>query len=236
MTLSMKNYPIPKPEHLRFAVLATDVVLFSLRDGKLVVRLIAVDRPPAFPKGSKGFPGGLIRPDETAEQAAKRIIKDKAGISEKKVYIEQLYTFSAVNRDPRGRVVSVSYLALVPWEKLSEKEKKDTAESWWANFREAKPLAYDHNEMLQEAVKRLRSRVSATTLIGKVMPGDFTLGMLERAYEEILDVPQDKRNFRKKIAKLKILKELPKKQTGEPFRPAKLFKFASNDIKDMEII
>lgn len=232
----MKKYPTPKPEHLKFAVLATDVVLFSLKDGELVVRLIAVDRPPAFPKGSKGFPGGLIRPEETAEQAAARIIKDKAGISEKKIHIEQLYTFSDVNRDPRGRVVSVSYLALVPWEKLSENEKNDNLETWWANISEAKPLAYDHDTMLAEAINRLRSRVSGTTLISKIMPKEFTLGMLERAYEEILGVSQDKRNFRKKIAKIKILKELPKKQTGEPFRPAKLFKFISDSIKDIEII
>ena len=68
-------------EHLRFAVLATDVVLFALKDGELMVRLIAVNRPPAFPEGSRGFPGGLIRPDETAEQAAARIIEQKAGIS-----------------------------------------------------------------------------------------------------------------------------------------------------------
>ncbi|MFA7244217.1 MAG: NUDIX domain-containing protein [Patescibacteria group bacterium] len=232
----MKKYPSPKPEHLKFAVLATDVVLFSLRDGELVVRLIAVDRPPAFPAGSKGFPGGLIRPTETAEEAAVRIIKDKAGVSEKKLYIEQLRTFSAVNRDPRGRVVSVSYLAMVPWEKLSEKERKDTPESWWAKVGDAKPLSYDHDEMLFEALKRLRSRVSYTTLIQKLMPKEFTLGMLEKAYEEILGVPQDKRNFRKKIAKIKVLKELSEKQTGEPYRPAQLYKFASETIKDIEII
>ncbi len=232
----MIKYPTPKPEHLKFAVIATDVVLFSLRDGKLIMRLIAVDRPPTFPKGSKGFPGGLIRPEETAEEAVARIIKDKAGIAANKTHIEQLRTFSAVDRDPRGRVVSVAYLALVPWEKLSSSEQKDTSDAWWSEIAQAKPLAYDHELVLAEALKRLRSRITYTTLISQILPKEFTLGRLERAFEEILNTPQDKRNFRKKIAKLKILKELPEKQTGEPFRPAKLYKFASDTIKDIEII
>lgn len=225
-----------KEIHLRFAVLATDVVLFALKDNELFVRLIAVNRPPAFPEGSRGFPGGLIRPDETAEQAAARIIEQKAGISSKKIYTEQLYTFSDIDRDPRGRVVAVSYLALTSWDDLSSKERADSHDSFWARVAEVKGLAYDHDQMLEVAVKRLQSKIRYTTIICKLMGAEFTLGELERAYETILGVEQDKRNFRKKIAKLGILKELPHMQKGEPFRPAKLYKFVSNHVKEIEIL
>lgn len=225
-----------KETHLRFAVLATDVVLFTIYNNELYVRLIAVDRPPYFPKGSKGFPGGLIAPEETADEAAARHIAAKAGISAKKIYLEQLYTFSSVKRDPRGRVVAVSYLALVPWEKLSEAERENSKESWWSKISEATKLAYDHDEMLSVAVKRLRSKIQYSTVISKILPGEFTLTELERAYETILEEDLDKRNFRKKIAKLNILKELPHKRTGESFRPARIYKFVSSKVEEIEII
>lgn len=232
----MTNGQKKPTDNLRFAVLAVDVVLFTIKDGKLLVRLIGVDRPPAFPKGSKGFPGGLIKPTETAEEAAERIIKDKAGISARKIYSEQLYTFSTVNRDPRGRVVSVSYIALVPWDKLSAAEQKNSNDSWWTEIDRAKGLAYDHDAMLKYAKNRLQTRFGNSTIASKILPKEFTLGMLERVYETILGERQDKRNFRKKIAKLKILKELPRKQTGEPFRPAQLYSFKTEKIDDIDII
>ena len=232
----MPNDTVNKIEHLRFAVLATDVVLFALKNGKLVVRLVAVNRPPAFPAGSCGFPGGLIRPEETAEQAAMRIIEEKAGVAAKKLYVEQLYTFSRIDRDPRGRVVAVSYLALTAWDNLSKAEQANTDESWWCEVEDIPSLAYDHTEMFDVALKRLKSRIRYTTLICKLLPHEFTLGELERSYEEILGEEQDKRNFRKKIAKLAILKELDKMQTGAPFRPAKLYEFKDKEVKEIEIL
>ena len=117
--------------HLKFAVLATDVVIFTVRDGKVLMRVSNVDRPPFF-NNVPGFPGGLIQPDETADQAVGRIIKEKALISPKHTHIEQFYTFSGVDRDPRGRVVSVGYIALVAWEKLSPEEQSDSNEVWWS--------------------------------------------------------------------------------------------------------
>lgn len=234
LTLTMHTHD--QKEHLRFAVLATDVVLFTLKEGRLHVRLIAVNRPPAYPEGSRGFPGGLIRPDETAEESAVRILEEKSGISARNIYIEQLYTFSAIDRDPRGRVVAVAYIAYVPWESLNETERSDTSARWWSSVDQVSGLAYDHDEIFKIALARLRSRITYTTVINKLMPKEFTLGELERAYEEILQQEQDKRNFRKKIAKLGILAELPKMQTGEPFRPAKLYKFKSSNVKEIEIL
>jgi 8-oxo-dGTP diphosphatase len=225
----------PSPQHLRFAVLATDVTLFTVRDGELLVRLVQVDRPPHFPN-SQGLPGGLIDPKETAEDAALRHLKTKAGIAVNKVYIEQLYTFSAINRDPRNRVVAVAYLALVPWDELSTSEQMDTADAWWSTPSEARKLAYDHEEVLSVALARLRSRATYTTLISKLMPSEFTLTDLEHTYESILKKDIDKRNFRKKILKLNVLTELPRKRAGGKFRPAQLYKFASEKVKDIEVL
>ncbi len=222
-------------DELRFAILATDVALFTIRDGTLLVRLAAVKRPPHFPD-SKGLPGGLIKPTETAENSVARILETKAQIDPKKVYIEQLYTFSAIDRDPRGRVVAVAYLALVPWEHLSPSEQSDTTDAWWSPVGRAKNLAYDHAIVLPMAVQRLASRTEYTTLIQKIIPKEFTLSELEKTYASILGTSLDKRNFRKKILKLQVLKELPRKRSGGAYRPAQLYRFLKEKVEAIEIL
>lgn len=223
------------PTHIKFAVLASDTAVFTVKDGALFVRLVDVNRPPHF-KNVYGLPGGLLTPKETAEEAALRHVEEKAHIRANKLHVEQLYTFSAIDRDPRGRVVAVAYLALVPWDNLSIAEQTDTADVRWAPAYTTSKLAYDHNEILDVAINRLRSRSTYTTLISKLMPKEFTLSELEKTYESILKTRFDKRNFRKKILKLKILKELPYKRTGGAFRPAALYSFMSSKVKEIEIL
>jgi 8-oxo-dGTP diphosphatase len=223
------------PEHLRFAVLATDVVLFTVHDGVLLVRMVSVNREPHFPT-SKGFPGGLIHPEEDGHDAAQRILREKASIDPDHVHMEQLFTFSSIDRDPRGRVVALAYLALVPWEHLSDIERADSEQSWWSPISRATKLAYDHDEMLEVALARLRSRATYTTLIAKLMPKEFTLTELEAMYEAVIDKDLDKRNFRKKILKLDLLKELSKKRIGGAFRPAQLYSFRSATVRDIEVL
>lgn len=218
------------PEHLRFAVLATDVALFSIRDGQLVVRMMRVDRPPHFP-GVPGFPGGLIDETETARDAAERVIASRGGVQTKKIHLEQLYTFDDVSRDPRGRVVSVAFLGLVPWEHLSAEEQADTTEHFWMPANTKKTLAYDHAYVLEIALRRLVARVSYTTIIAKLLPDTFTLTEMQAAIESISGHPLDKRNFRKKILQLDILKPLDTKRVGGRSRPAALYRFASTDVK-----
>ncbi len=229
----MNNAPQHGPE--RFAVLATDVVLFTINDNTLLVRLMAVNRPPYF-EGTPGLPGGLIDPNETADEAAHRHIEAKGMVSHKKMYLEQLYTFSAIKRDPRGRVVAVGYLAVVPWEKLSPEEQGGSEAVWWEPVKSAKGLAYDHTDVLKVATERLASRITYTTLIGKILGKEFTLTELEHAYESILRTELDKRNFRKKILKLKIIKEASGKREGGSFRPAQLYTFASDKVLDIEVL
>lgn len=221
-------------QHLRFAVLAVDVALMTVRDDRLLIRLAPVHRPPHFPN-SKGLPGGLIDPKETAEEAALRIVKAKGRV-ESAVYMEQLYTFSELNRDPRGRVVAVGYIALIPWDELSTSERDDTDDAWWIPIEEARGLAYDHDLIRKTAHSRLRARATYTTIVGKLMPTEFTLTDLERVYESILKTDLDKRNFRKKILKIQVLTALNRKRTGGAFRPAELYRFTSPSVKEIEIL
>lgn len=232
--ISMKKETID-PQHLRFAVLATDVALMTVRDGELLVRLASVKRPPHFPD-MKGLPGGLIHPEETAEEAVQRLIKTKGAIPNARVYFEQLYTFSEIDRDPRGRVVAVAYLALIPWESLQGDEQSDTNDVWWVPVKEVRGLAYDHDLILETSLKRLRSRARYTTIIGKLMPKEFTLTELEKVYESILRTDLDKRNFRKKILKLNILTALSRKREGGAFRPAELYRFSEKKVKEIEVL
>ena len=225
----------PNPEQLLFAVIATDVVVLTFHDGNLFVRLMPVNRPPSY-TNIAGLPGGLIKPEETTDQAVERIIEEKSGLTAKNLHFEQLYTFSRVDRDPRGRVVAVAYLALVPWDSLSAIEQTDTDVSWWSPVNGTSKLAYDHDEVLALALARLRARLTYTTIIQRLLPPTFTLTEFEYVYNTILDTTVDRRNFRKKILKLGILTPLNEKRTGEPSRPAQLYTFASKRIETVEIL
>lgn len=226
---------ISSPEHLRFAVLATDIAIFTVRDKELLVRLIPINRPPFF-TNIKGLPGGLIDPKETAEEAVIRHARTKAKVDPEKIYFEQLYTFSSIKRDPRGRVVAVAYIGLVPWKKLSATEQMNAEEASWVPAAQMKTLSYDHNEILDVAIKRLRSRITYTTIASKILPDEFTLTEMEEAYESVLLSDLDKRNFRKKILKLKILMDLKRKKTGGAHRPAELYRFSSTKIREIEVL
>lgn len=223
------------PSHLKFAILAADTTLFTIQDGELMIRLIRVKRPPHFPD-NPGLPGGLMHPKETADETAKRHVEEKTGVSAKKLYVEQFHTFSAIDRDPRGRVVAVAYIALIPYESLSKEERSNGDESYWIPVKKASHLAYDHDHILKTALAYLRSRSKASTIIKKLMPEQFTLTELEQAYESILGTDLDKRNFRKKMLKLDILTSLQKKRAGGPFRPAALYRFATRTVDDIGIL
>lgn len=225
---------ITKKQNLRFAVLSVDNALFTLKDGQLLVRLISLSATSPF-HGKMGLPGGLVKTTETAGEAALRNINEKAKIDTSKVYIEQLYTFSEVDRDPRGRVVAVSYLGLVPWQSLNENEKNNS-EARWVSVKTIPKLGYDHNKITEVALERLKARIAYSTLAAKLLPNEFTLIELEKAYEIILGKKIDRRNFRKKIKKVKIIISLNKKRTGMKWRPAMLYAFRSKKVEIMEIL
>lgn len=222
------------PHELRFAVLAADTVVFMVSDNQLWVRLIPVHVPPHF-LHLAGLPGGLLAPTETAEQAALRHVVKKGGLISPRVYLEQLYTFSQVERDPRGRVVAVAFLGLTsPVAPLEQHEEKSLA--WWAPVAKLPKLAYDHRQIIATGLERLRSRVTYTTLISQLMPREFTLTELENMYEVILDRAIDKRNFRKKLHNLRALEQLSRERRGEKHRPAKLYRFRSPEVQPLAMV
>ncbi len=219
--------PNPISAQLRFAVLATDVVCFRVASGRLEVLLAKVHLPP-FYKNRWGLPGGIILADETAEQSVERHLKTKAGIAQ--VYKEQLATFSRIDRDPRNRVVSVAYLALMHG---GEEREPTATETRWCPLAEVPKLAYDHDEILAAATERLRSKLSYTNIARYLMPRAFTFSELQRAYESVLGHVLDKRNFRKRFLSLGLVRATGKKRKEGAQRPAELFAFTGTGLRTL---
>lgn len=210
------------PESIRFAALAVDIVCFRVSDERLEMLLCEVVSDGNKYKGQLAHIGGLIRVKETAEQAVDRLLNDKGGI--KKIYKEQLYTFSKVNRDPRGRVVSVAYIALINKKSLPD-SKSARVKTVWKSANDNSGLAYDHNEITRVAVERLRSKIMYTDIARHLMPKEFTLSDLQKVYETVLGEKMDKRNFRKRILSLGILRNTRHTMKKGVMRPATLYTF-----------
>lgn len=175
-------------------------------------------------EGQYAIPGGFIREDESLEEAALRELHEETGV--KNVFLEQLYTFGDAKRDPRGRVITVAYYALIASDRLSLVAGADAAEAQWFPASSLPPLAFDHKSILDYALERLRNKLEYTTVGFQLLPEKFTLGELQSVYEAILGRQLDKRNFRRKLALLGILKPLREWQhTGR--KPAQLFRFAA---------
>ncbi len=214
---------------IKFAILSTDVALFTIEAGELKV-LLTTAKTGAF-SGMSALPGSLVGPDEKTEEAAKRVLKGVLSISD--YYLEQLFTFGNPKRDPVGRVVSVAYLALIPWNKAKIAVKQGAR---WESVKSLPKLAYDHNEIVKMGVKRIIGKLTYTNIVFGLMPEEFTLTELQGIYENILGREIDKRNFRKKINSLSILKKLTKKRMGEANRPAQLYSFKEKTLEEVEII
>lgn len=218
------------PDKMRFAAMAVDAVTFAYINGGLHVLVTPVHRPPHY-INKLGFLGGLVGPKETAEEACIRVLKEKGQL--KNVYTEQLYTFSGVNRDKRNRVVSVAYLCLVrPEVALAY----DHDEAYFAPAQDLKNLAYDHDEMLLTALTRLRGKFSYTTIAQHLLSKRFTLTELQTLYESVLRYPLDKRNFRKKLLALEVVKDTGQVQEGVKNRPAALFEFTSKKVTELPLL
>lgn len=221
----------PSVKELHFAVLATDVVIFTIHEKILKVLLVDVHIPP-FYKYMQGVPGGLIRPRETADASVRRHLKGKAGVVPS--YIEQLYTFSSVTRDPRGRVVSVAYLVLVPPEAISK--SVNTRKVYWKNARRLPKLAYDHNMIVRKGLERLEAKLGYSTIAQGFLEHDFTLGELQEVYEVVLRKKFDKRNFRKKLFALNLVEPTGAEKRGVANRPAALHRFAKKQTEFFEFV
>lgn len=201
--------------------LTVDAVVFGFDEEDLKVLLIERDLEPFA--GTWALPGGFVQVDETLDAAVRRELGEETGIGD--VFLEQLYTFGAVDRDPRERVVSVAYYALV---KLSDHEVRaatDARNAAWFAVSDAPTLAFDHAEILDTAHERLRGKVRYQPIGFELLPPKFTLRQLQHLYEVILDRPLDKRNFRKKISRFDFIVELNEIEKDVAHRAARLYRF-----------
>lgn len=209
----------PNPRNSRPAV-TTNVVVFTLRDDKL--KLLLVRRRSDPYKGMWALPGGYVETDEDLDDSAMRALEDSTGVAG--VYLEQLYTFGAPDRDPRERVISVAYYALVPSEKLQLRTASDSEAIGWFALNELEPLAFDHNEMVQVAHQRLSAKLAYSTIALQFMPEKFTLSELQKVYERILNEKLDKRNFRKRVLALDQIDQTQEVRRNGSHRPARLYR------------
>ena len=206
--------------------LTVDCVVFGLDAEGLKVLLVERDLEPF--KGRWALPGGFVHVDESVDDAARRELREETGLAD--VFLEQLYTFGAVGRDPRNRVVSVAYYALV---NLSDQPPArgatDVRDAKWFPVAKvtakAPPLAFDHADILAVAWERLKGKVRYQPIGFELLPRKFTLSQLQRLYETVLGRPLDKRNFRKKILSMGLLVELDEFQQDVAHRAARLYQF-----------
>jgi 8-oxo-dGTP diphosphatase len=201
--------------------LTVDIVVFGLDENDLQVMLVQRDLPPF--EGQWALPGGFVRVEETLEEAARRELVEETGL--KDIYLEQLYTFGAVERDPRERVVTVAYYALVNLEGHDVRASTDARNAAWFPLSDLPELAFDHQEILDMAHERLRGKVRYQPIGFELLPDRFTLRQLQHLYEVILDRELDKRNFRKKVLAMEIVKETKEIEKDVAHRAARLYRF-----------
>jgi 8-oxo-dGTP diphosphatase len=199
-----------------------DVVIFTLLDDELKVLLIKRSRWPF--DGMWAIPGGFVQPHESLEAAARRELEEETGARD--VYLEQLYTFGEPDRDPRGRIVTVAYFALVAAKRLdlrTDSSYEASEVAWWPAYN-LPDLAFDHSRIMTYAIQRLRYKLEYSAVGFQLLPELFSLSELQSAYETILREPLDKRNFRRKVLAADILEETDRFREGD-HRPARLYRF-----------
>ena len=203
--------------------ITVDVVIFTIHEGSLKVLLVKRASEPF--KGKWAIPGGFIRLSENLDNAALRILKEKTNVQN--IYLEQLYTFGDPLRHPNSRVITCAYFALIRSDdiELSFEKNAEITSVEWQKVYDMPPLAFDHKEIIEYSVKRMRERLEFCPIAFQLLPEKFTLTELLKSYEFIFKKKLDKRNFRKKMMSLSILKELDEYTKSVSKRPARLYSF-----------
>jgi 8-oxo-dGTP diphosphatase len=203
------------------AALTVDCVVFGFDESELKILLIQRDLQPF--QGKWALPGGFVRLDEDLDDAARRELREETGLSD--VFLEQLYTFGTLQRDPRERVVTVAYYALVALVQHQLHAATDARAAAWFCVSELPTLAFDHDRILSTAVARLKGKVRYQPIGFELLPEKFTLSQLQHLYEAILERQLDKRNFRKKILGMDLLVETNEIEQDVAHRAARLYRF-----------
>lgn len=203
------------------AALAVDCVVFGVDEGDLKVLLIQRKLQPF--QHAWALPGGFVRIEETLDEAARRELEEEAGV--KDVYLEQLYTFGALDRDPRDRVVTVAYFALAKLSDHRIRAATDAMGVGWFPLDDLPKLAFDHASIVTLAHERLRGKVRYAPVGFELLPPRFSLTQLQRLYEIILGTELDKRNFRKKLLSMDLVVETDEVEQNVRHRAARLYRF-----------
>lgn len=215
-------YKYPHP------AVTTDCVIFGFDGERLQVLLVERGIEPF--KGRWAFPGGFLKMDETAEEGALRELKEETGLEG--AYMEQFHTFSAPERDPRERVITIAYYALVKIQEV--KGGDDAASARWFPLDEIPSLAFDHDYILRMATQRLREQIHFQPIGFELLPEKFTIKELQLLYEAILGINFDRRNFAKKMFHLEILIDLEETIWPTPKREAKLYRFNADKYDELK--
>jgi 8-oxo-dGTP diphosphatase len=218
------TYEYPRP------ALTVDCVVFGMDEGDLKVLLIKRGVEPFV--GKWALPGGFVRMEESLDDAARRELEEESGV--RPSHLEQLYTFGEPGRDPRGRVVTVAYFALVKLSAHQVHAATDAREVAWFSVWDTPKLAFDHGEVLGTALQRLKGKVRYQPIGFELLPPKFTLTQLQKLYEVILERELDKRNFRKKILAMDLLEELDEVEQDVSHRAARLYRFDHKKYKQLE--
>lgn len=201
-------------------LLAVDCIIFGFDEEDLKILLIKRDFEPE--KGKWSLMGGFLKKDENLDQAADRILQNLTGIGN--VYLEQLHSYSKIDRDPAERTISVAYYALINIQNHNE-ELIEKFGAKWFSIEEAPKLIFDHDSMVRHAIRRLRYRTSKEPLGFELLPPKFTMRQLQKLYESILDEELDKRNFINKINAMDILVKLDEKDMSSSRKGSFLYQF-----------
>lgn len=213
-------------------LVAVDILIFTIINSTLEILLVKRKYEPF--KNYWSIPGGFVKKNESLEQAATRELKEETNINN--VYLEQLYTFGDPHRDPRDRVISVSYFALVPSDKTDQiKGRADVLEAGWHSTKDLPSLAFDHDKIITYALQRLRWKLEYTNVVYSLLAEEFTLTDMQKIYEIIFDKTFDKRNFRKKILSLSLIQPTGKKVIRGIHRPASTYRFTEKNISLVDI-
>ena len=210
------TYDYPRP------AVTVDCVVFGWEAEQALKVLLIRRKLPPF-QGQWSLPGGFVQMAESVDDAAKRELKEETGVTE--IFLEQLYTFGAVERDPRDRVITVAYYALINLQEHPLQAATDASAAGWFELKEVPKIGFDHAEILDCAIARLRNKIRYEPIGFELLARRFTLSQLQTLYEQILERKLDKRNFRKKLLKMELLVDTQTKETGVAHRAAKLYEF-----------
>lgn len=221
------NYYSQHPKLL----VAVDSIIFGFNENEHDLKLLLLKRNFQPEKGNWSLMGGFVSPEENIDEAAKRIVTQLTGLDN--VYMEQLYTFGDINRDSGGRIVSVAYFSLI---KINEHDSKLVKEhgASWVSLAQLPPLIFDHNEMVEKALRKLRIRARTQPIGFELLPEKFTIPQIQRLYEAIYQFPFDKRNFRRKLLAMDLLEKLEEKEKTTSRKGA--FYYCFNQKKYDELV